>query len=564
MSSANNHKRNTLEDEFQRRLYDAEARPAPDLWARIDHDLTVQENQDYKKRVLFYRQLAAACFVLFALTGTLLAYYYQGGQLNQATQPGLATTAATERATQDAISPEAAMQAYAATQAAEEEKTNAEETEVPQQAKITRPAQKAGVAAAAAVDEPQAGDYYRIGPAYTRYLGYSPFANQRGGSNGGRFAGATPEHNGTQSFFAPEAGYTQIITWERITVTMGSNSGPSQQKAFGNGQALAAKPQSFAEMNEAYQAGRQQQAKQTTEAGQTALASQEKNPSPATSRSTGRWSLNLAYAPSVFEQNIGLPEPASMSSSNDLFSIMIGPTINASEESYQNMTAAREEYNERTQPAFSFAVEAKAGFKLKEKLKILTGIGYSENTSRSKSNYIVRQFWVKPRSNERYELSPSTFFLSSLNDGFTSDSVSVARTGEAFSTSYTYRHLTVPVGLQYEHDLSKDWFVYGGAGVAANFLLESSVTTTHQEVQPVTYSANDSESPFRQVQFSGNASVGVGKRLSNSLTLAMGPEVRHYFNTLVADPDGAAAPQGKPYALGMNMSLNYQLGGGRK
>ncbi len=565
MSSANNHERNSLESEFQRRLYDAEARPAPDLWARIDHDLTVQENTDYKKRVLFYRQLAAACFVLFALTGTLLAYFYQGGQLDQAAQPRLATVAQPERTTsKDAITPEAAMQAYAATQTAEEDTADGQlSEETPRQVRASRQARPAIAPSAVAVaaDEPQAGDYYRISPGYARYLGYGPSATKAGGNHGGRFAGAVPERNATQSFFAPEAGYAQIITWERITITMGSGAAPVQQKAYGNNPALAAKPQSFAEMNEAYQASRQQQAGET---GQMAAATQKTGAATAATESTGRWSLNLAYAPSVFEQNIGLPEPAAMHSANDLFSIMIGPTINASEESYQNMTAAREEYNERTQPAYSFAVEAKAGFKLREKLKLLTGIGYSESTSRSKSNYIVRQFWVKPRSNERYELSPSTFFLSSLNNGFMSDSVSVARTGEAFSTSYTYRHLTVPVGLQYEHDLNKDWFVYGGAGVAANFLLESSVTTTHQEVQPVSYSASDSESPFRQVQFSGNASVGVGKRLSNSLTLAMGPEVRHYFSTLVADPDGAAAPQGKPYALGMNMSLNYQLGGARK
>lgn len=563
MSSANNHKRNSLEGEFQRRLHHAEARPAPDLWARIDHDLTVQENTDYKKRALFYRQLAAACFVLFALTGSLLAYYYQGSQLRQVKKSGIATTAQPEQTANTQLIPEVAMQAYADAQKAEEEKHFAAAAAMPRQREAAQPSSPSAVALALA-DEPQTGDYYRISPAYSRYLGYSPMAGGYGNRySGNRLAGAIPAQNGPRSFFAPNAGYTQIITWERITVTMGSNSPIAEQfNTLGNQQqALAAQPQSFVEKNEAVQALRPIQGLATT---QLAKGSEKRSTALTTTKTTGRWSLNLAYAPAVFEQNIGLPDPLTTASADQSFRMSTEPGINASQESYQNIAAASEEFKESTQPAYSFALEAKAGFKLKEKLKLLTGIGYSENRSRSKSNYLVRQFWVKPRSNEHHELRPSTFFMASLSNGFISDSISVARTSDAFETEHKYRYLTVPVGLQYEHSLNKDWFVYAGAGVAANILLESGVKATNQDVQPVTYAASDSDSPFRQVQLSGNASVGVGKRLSNSLTLAMGPEVRHYMSTLVADPEKAAAPQGKPYAVGMNMSLNYQLGNSRK
>ena len=48
------------------RFQDAEATPGPEVWSRIDHALAMQENVKYKKRVLFYRQLAAACFILSA------------------------------------------------------------------------------------------------------------------------------------------------------------------------------------------------------------------------------------------------------------------------------------------------------------------------------------------------------------------------------------------------------------------------------------------------------------------------------------------------------------------
>ncbi|PKV66786.1 outer membrane beta-barrel protein [Pontibacter ramchanderi] len=567
MSSANNHKRNSLEDEFQRRLFDAEARPAPDLWARIDHDLTVQENRDYKKRVLFYRQLAAACFVLFAVTGALLAYYYNGSMNQGGALPGIAALPATKPA--DApITVEQAMKAYADQQQEAEAfvYTPAESQQTQKSASVAGIRQHTN-ALTAELSEPgserQAGDYFNVAPGYSPYLGYTPMS----GRNRGYVSGGFPGNGVAQgNLFDPGSRYTQIITWESVTITFGNNTiAPKQQYAAGS-PSLAAKPQSFAEMSEAHQASRQQAQQSAAGAAQGAIANQQPKVVEAATKSSSRWSLNLAYAPAVFEQNIGLPDPLTVPSTNrNMFSLAAsGPSVNASKESYQNIAAAREEFKESTEPAYSYAVEAKVGFKLKQKLKLLTGIGYSESRSRSKSNYIVRQFWVKPRSNERYELSPSTFFVSSLNDGFSSDSVSVARTGDSFSTEYKYRHLTVPVGLQYEQDINKDWFVYAGAGVAANFLLESSVTASNQEVQSVNYTANDTDSPFRQVQFSGNASIGVGKRITPGLTLALGPEVRNYFSTLVDDPDRAAAPQGKPYAIGMNMSLNYQLGGSRK
>jgi hypothetical protein len=572
MSSANNHKRHTLEEEFQRRLFDAEAKPAPDLWARIDHDLTLQENKDYKKRALFYRQLAAACFVLFAMTGSLLAYYYNSNSGEGGAQQGIA--ASPKAAKSESTTPEAAMKAYVEQQTAASTMAQAATEEANEPARAAsaadRPKADRGITRNGVTAAVQAsGDYYNAASAYNPYLNYGS-GGRAGGGNGFVSGGlpSTARFGGGETGTTPSSRYTQIITWESVTIMFGNENTAIQQPLQQNS-GFATKPKSFAEMSGAYQAARQQQTPKPAEVSGGALALEKTQKESTSTKRDSRWSLNLAYAPRMFEQNIGLPDPLSPGTFSsgarfNTFDIMAGPTINASQESYQNMTAAREEFEESTQPAFSYAMEVKAGFKLKEKLKLLTGIGYSESASKSKSNFIVRQFWTKPRSNESYELNPSTFFLSSLNNGFTSDSVSVARTSDSFVTEYKYRHLTVPVGLQYEHDVAKDWFVYAAAGVAANFLLESSVTTSTQEVQPVSYSASDQESPFRNVQLSSNASVGVGKRVSPNLTLAMGPEVRNYFSTLVADPERAAAPQGKPYAIGLNMSLNYQLNNTRK
>lgn len=569
MSSANNHKRHTLEEEFQRRMFDAEASPAPDLWARIDHDLTVQENQDYRKRMLFYRQLAAACFVLFALTGALLGYLYSGVSGPDAAQPGIAAlpqpnkSKATEAVTPEAA--EAAMAAYLQRQAEPAAMAQlAPVVAAEPVARVKGPASPAGIAtgtegAAEGESEQGKGSYYNAFAGYSPYLGYSagPVSGRglvSGGVQGSAFQGIG------QGIGTPPAGrYTQIITWESVTITFGNRQQLGAQPFAGNS-TLAAKPKSFVELNEAQKAA----GKQQTEQMSGKLAFEKTAKEAGKSAGNSRWSLNLAYTPTYFEQNIGLLDPLTASQHNRMGLNASGNPVNASQESYQNLSAAREEYKDKTQPAFSYAMEAKAGFRLKERLKLLVGIGYSESTARTKSHFIVRQFWQKPRSNEHYELGPSTLFMTALNNGFASDSVSIARTGEAFTTDYKYRHVSVPVGLQYEHDIAKDWFVYAAGGVAANFLIETSVKTSNQEVQPVDYSPQDEDSPFRNMQMSSNLSLGVGKRLSPNLTVALGPEVRNYFTTLVAEPEKAMAPQGKPYSLGVTMGVHYQLGGIRK
>ncbi|MBD1397981.1 outer membrane beta-barrel protein [Pontibacter sp. JH31] len=566
MSSANNQKRHTLEEEFQRRLFDAEANPAPDLWARIDHDLTVQENKGYKKSAQFYRQLAAACFVLFALTGSLLAFYYNRNLPMGASPQGIAARPEAGQASLAPVTPEAAMQAYL------EQRAEPAGAAQPQTAQaIPKPGTR-GVAGSEARHSAQAvaitggqgemGTYYNAGAGYSPFLGYSvaPTARQGKGFVSGGVPGSIG--SGINGPWATSGNrYSQIISWERITITFGIESNAGQSVPQRNS-GLAAESRSFVEMSEQQNAVRQQQSQQQA----TVLAStlnKESDKAAAHNSRDNRWSLSLAYAPGYFEQNIGLPEPSRVSSSR-MGIASSSSDVNASQESFRNMSAARNEYQDMTAPAFSYTMEVKTGFKLKEKLKLLTGIGYSENTARTKSNYVVRQFWFKPRTKEQFEMSPSTIFLSSLKNDFASDSISVARTGEAFDVDYKYRYLSIPVGLQYEHGIARDWFVYVAGGVAANFMLESSVSASTNEVQAVNYSPKDEESPFRQVQMSGNASVGIGKRLTPNLTLALGPEVRNYFSTLVADPENAMAPQGRPYALGLNVALNYQLGAGRK
>lgn len=118
--------------------------------------------------------------------------------------------------------------------------------------------------------------------------------------------------------------------------------------------------------------------------------------------------------------------------------------------------------------------------------------------------------------------------------------------------------------MQYEGQLSKDWFWFAGGGVAANILLQTSILASASDVNDIDYGVSDDNSPFRKLQWSGNVTAGLGKRLSNNLSVTIGPEFRGYFDTLLSSPEKAHAPQGKPYTMGLNMAVNYDLGPGRR
>ncbi|MFD2246252.1 outer membrane beta-barrel protein [Pontibacter ruber] len=548
MSSANNHKRDKMEEEFFLRMHDAEASPAPDLWARIDHDLTVQENKQYKKRALFYRQLAAACFALFMLAGSLLLYNYNRGTQQPGNiaggQPGLAG-AKYERKAQGQGTPQVNEAPVAGIEIPSESIANAEEAAVDLPALAYQPEQAETVAA------------YGATRAAKHELAYNPtkYTSGRDGITAAPAATKPEEIN-----FIPETTVLATAPAQSEKPVSEVVRAAMQQRERNNTNL----PKTITEFNKQFSFASSalenlRQQKQT-EALQTSLnSSNGKKQQENEQTRDNRWSMSMAYTPSYFDQNIGIPDQMMSAVSRSSFTAD-GPTV--STQTTQNMEAARDEYENNTDPAFSYTMEVKAGFKLGKKLKLLTGLGYSQNAARTKTSYIVRQFWFKPRTNERYELNPSTIFLPSLNNSFTTDSISVAQT-DAFNVNYKYRHVSVPVALQYEGNIAKNWYWYAAGGMAANFLVESRVEATDDQVQTVNYDPGD-DSPFRKVQLSGNVAMGLGKRLSETVTVALGPEVRSYLSTLLADPDKAMAPQGKPYNIGLSMGVNYNLGGAKK
>lgn len=581
MSSAANNKHDNLEDAFRGRMHDAEAKPSPDLWARIDHDLTVQESARYKSSMVWYRQLAAACLVLLVAASSV--FFFQISKDNQQAAQPLARTAPDQQqripvaeeanhTAQPAV--QETKQLPAASMAATYGTGNSAET-------IQQPstdnfilAEKDAAPASVIEKESMLAEVTQANKEnaenYTSVLTVdktevrvqssagntsSYFAS---GNNFSRTSVITPE---------PQVRFNAYTTARQMLTAMPTADEMRRYPIAANQllQQQAAAPAellgTFRQLNNSFTT---QAASAQTEpvkllsldivnADQKSKALKEDEP-----KEQGRWSFGMAYVPSYFDQNIGIPQQMGSVLPANIMGFRMSATT-AEAEMKQNMQEARSEFEQNTDPAFSFAVEAKAGYRIGKKWKIFSGLGFTQNTARTKSSYIIKQFWLKPNTKEQEQLNTTTVFLPSLGSSVFTDSVSVAKTDD-FYVNYRYRHLTIPVGMQFESNISKSWQWYAAGSIAANLLLETSVMASNNEVEDVHYSRTD-HSPFRKMQFSGNVSVGVARRISNNISVSAGPELRGFFDTMLSDSEKALAPQGRPYTVGLNMAVSYDLGG---
>ncbi|WP_161889943.1 outer membrane beta-barrel protein [Pontibacter russatus] len=559
MSSAANDKRGKLEEEFRNRMYDAEASPSQQLWVRIDHRLTVQENGEYKKRAIYYRQLAAACIVLLLLVGGAGAYYFGGAPAAQqplsTVSPASPAPAAPGQQNNNPAQTEAAI---AAAETATEQEPTAEGG--PDDAS-SQAAGRAVRAVAAAEAGSETGTDTSIG--------YIEAAPGNGAATENPIALTTPATAGGSESVT---GTRPLSIYKSIRNTIAAMSEAAEAPAFPirgvtrqsfSSPAATQQPvaDGFVKQNEQVmaRARQQEEARKALAIARSETAAADAKKSKKEDREeSGRWSLGMAYAPSYFDQNIGMSNPMMGASSRQTF--MAGGPATALSSLY--MDQASEEYDENSDMGFSYGVEMKTSFRLGKKLKLLTGLGFLQNTSRSKSSYVVQQFWGNAYADAYSSSGPSSIFLPSISRSSGTDSLMVARAPE-YKVNHRYRYLTVPVGLQYEGNMGKDWFWYGGAGVAANILLQTTILASASDVSDVEYDVNEN-SPFRKLQWSGNLSAGVGKRLASHISVTLGPEFRSYFATLLADPENTQAPQGRPYTVGVNMAVNYELGSGKK
>ncbi|NDK56101.1 hypothetical protein [Pontibacter fetidus] len=554
MSSPDNKDYGDLEQAMWRRFQDAEAMPDPEVWSRIDHALAMQDNEKYKKRALFYRQLAAACFILFVLSGSALVLHFKQDQ----EQELLASAEQPQPQTKAPIAGNATINSTPTTEAAQPS------------GNYTLPKAEEGTIAANAQVPSTNYSYAEPEEEATLFSRNSKASNKSVQNNAGQ------NYTTVAATTATMATQPGVYSAGQLAATTANNAVPSVTGSQVQGympasQAIAVVPDTYtsptvlnpllrrnATLGSIAAGGNVPESAVQQKQDELLLALNKPTESETAEKATknSRWNVGMGVASSYFTQNVDIPEQY-LAASDGRPGIMrhTGPIVSV--ETAENLVNAYKEFEDNTQAANAINVDAKAGFRLNKRFKVLAGLGYSKNTSKTRTSYIVEQFLFNPRNNERSKLKPTTVFLPSLHT-FTTDSVSVIKTKEPFNVDYSYQMLSVPLEVQVEGAIGQKWFWYAHGGGAANVIMQSTIKADNPEIADVSYGPGD-DSPFRKVQFSGNAGLGLGKRLTDAVSISFGPEYRHFFSSLLAS-EYANAKQGKPYTIGVNMGINYMLG----
>ncbi|MDQ4139537.1 MAG: hypothetical protein M3142_03340 [Bacteroidota bacterium] len=547
-SSDNSNRPRKLEEVFRDGFEPAEVDPRASIWHRIEQDLEVKQAGYYKKRLVWYRSVAAASITLLMLA---LGYFWYD------TQTG-------HRLNIPGSSPNLAVENKKATLPAEEPKSDkvasenqpfvASRTNLPDQnTKITE------TSSSSATSISKKTELAIITRSRVK-------SNEIPGTEGNDAASITQKSDVTTSLsnltipqsVAPDKSSDLITDSLRSTLAMDaakpvtplSNTVDSVQVA------ATEKPSLFKNDSTAY-----------------TLASNS-NETKKTAK-VNRWALGGGTGSQFFEQNIKF----SNAGNNPFATTPLGSYAHAivsKNQAGNSIEAASEEFNQNTRSAFSYRAAVAATYRLNDKWSIETGFSFAENKAQTTTSYIIYKRpvalnnipGVTTENSGFADIAnpvaqnvtiPVTIFLARLTDNYlTNANVSVDKV-DPFTMYYRYRQVGLPVKLRYQQGRGK-WFNFVQVGGALNILLQTSVLSDSPKVPSAEYSIGQ-PSPFRKWYLTALGSLGRGLRVTDAWQVQGSLDIARNFSALTLSPDQMPnVNQNKPYYVGFGISSSYVIG----
>ncbi|QNF33165.1 hypothetical protein HUW51_10665 [Adhaeribacter swui] len=543
-SSDNTNRPRKLEEVFRDGFEPAEVNPRASTWHHIEQELEVQQASYYKKRLVWYRSVAAASVSLLLVT---LGYFWYDAQTRHQFNVPAATnnTVVQNNTTQNTESVASANQ-----------NTTSEE------AKILK---KSPVYESLVRQTPPAAQLARS-------------VNRKNKKNNLPNTESNPEQIAKTPFQSPDR-FFGFANRNKITdktaaekTTVGDNNAIVPENILAANPAQTATVPALPTDSATVLVAKNEPTLKTDSAGVFTAALM---PEETKKKSVGsRWALGGGTGSQYFEQNIKFDNGPGLASASNLQAYSFS---NVARNSITNtVEAASEEFNENTQSAFSFRAAIGANYRINDKWSIETGLNYAENKAQTLTSYIIYKrpaalndfANIKPENAFVHDNSnnlnsdvtiPVTIFLARLTDTDLSNAQVTVDKVEPFNMYYRYRQLGVPVRMRYQQGRGK-WFNFVQAGGAVNVLLQTSILSDSPKVPAVEYSLGHS-SPFRKWYFTGLGSVGRGLKISEVWQVQGSLDLAYSFSTLALSPDQVPnLKQQKPYYVGFGVSSSYVIG----
>ncbi|WP_167855121.1 outer membrane beta-barrel protein [Hymenobacter wooponensis] len=509
-----------LEHLFRQTFAEAEIQPRTNLWEQLDHELVVQQNDSYRRRLVVHRWVAAACLLLALGFGGWAALWQlnkgKAGQIASSdarsgnAASGLGTGASTEgRAAQ--AGPEGSTTELATTGA---QPNAAGETSgllatgpLGQSEAYTSAAgaadnmyAAAGATAAAREQAYQAGhlgsyaatsypkDYSRSGSAAEGGINYG-FASQ------GQYGAATASD--------------QLMGLSYLTSRLRSS--------LGLGLPDTLKPSLLA-----------QPAPAASQLAAVTAPEPEEREAP---KLWHRLRVGGTYAASAYNPNINFSQADSKLKADALTLAL---------NSYYREDAETE-YRRNLRAGLAQRVALTVDYAINKKWSVGSGVEVAEQRAKSATSYGFID-------GKQVRSSDLVLFSSAMR----APTAQVART-----TSYRYRSASVPVMVRYGSS-KPGASLYAKVGAAVNVLLNSHSELEGSPAVTRTYTLSSQDSPYRKVMTTVRGGAGVRYQPATAKwSMAVGPVAEAGLTTLNAHPNQATLHQSRPYSIGLEATVEF-------
>ncbi|PSR55643.1 hypothetical protein AHMF7605_20100 [Adhaeribacter arboris] len=547
-SSDNSRRPRKLEEVFRDGFESAEVNPRASIWHRIEQDLEVKQAGYYKRRLVWYRSVAAASITLLILAvgyfwyDTQTSHHLKATGATLAVENNKATSPAVETQTNKvtpANEPLVAPKVHLSDQTAS---ITATEAPLISANGLSKKAELATITRSRTKLSGKSGPPINNMPSLAREPGLTnnqfSLTDQKSNVNNKNSDLSTGSLRSTLARSGAKPTPSLSIQTDSVRL------------------AVTEKPSLFKKDSAAFML-----AANSNEAKKTA--------------NIARWELGGGTGSQYFEQNIKFADAGSNS-----FSLSpLGSYANAIVSKNQGgntIEAASEEFNQNTRSAFSYRAVVAATYRLNDKWSIETGLSFAENKAQTTTSYIIYKRPVTLNNipgvntgNSNFNnigspiaqnvTIPVTIFLARLTDNYLTNANVTVEKVAPFTMYYRYRQMGLPVKLRYQQGRGK-WFNFVQAGGAINVLLQTSVLSDSPKVPAAEYGIGQ-PSPFRKWYLTALGSVGRGLRVTEAWQIQGSLDVARSFSALTLSPGQLPdVNQNKPFYVGFGISSSYVIG----
>jgi hypothetical protein len=520
-----------LEHLFRQKFAEAEVTPRASLWEQLDHQLLVQQNETYRRRLLNYRWAAAASLLLLVGGGTWFGIH-SGASPTASTGASQSTVVAGAHNGAEPASPSELNGRYGAAAGQSGSAATGQEALTAASA-ADSPGPGASAANPSATEVANAG---RPGTGASDGLALS--FNPRTATNAGRNLGLSRGPRGRNA-----VGSTQPLVAYGIAASPASSAalwtdtGMRTEALVGRRAGLAGGTAGFSQP-------------QTPSSGAPATVLLAAQPAPTMEqekkqqeepiiKKPRRWKFNAAYAAAAFNPNANFSRNVARSAG---VSYSDATSFRSAADAYE---AAAAEYRQYLQAGLGQRVSVTADYALNKHWSLVSGVSVAQQEATSATSW----YFLDGKS-----------VVASFFEPLPRPTANVVARPERplYNVSYRYRTASVPVSVRYTSGEKKGWAVYAKLGAAVNVLFSSRSELKGVPEATRIYNLTSTDSPYRKVQTSMRGGAGLRFRPANATwSLAVGPDLEAGLTTLNANPSRGLSRQSRPYSVGLEASVEF-------